>query len=221
MGTKFMPNKSNKCNQKNCERNGKVPIYFRDSKTRSFKVAFYVCVFCMNFSGFINWTTLRSMPYFNDMQGLVSVRLVNNSKDNENDVITRKDKVIDLKKQFSGKCFKCKLNEISKLYLRNNRNKPRYVGYVCKKCRIIYLLNTPDFMFSTLDPIAYYKEDGTLPKFHGIPFDEYIGQFATQIGEEEKEPKVKDLHFLVNDSDAKKIERFITKQKINILSREY
>ena len=53
--------------------------------------------------------------------------------------------------------------------------------------------------------------------FHGIPFDEFIGQFATQTGEEEEEPKIIDLYFLVNDSDAKKIERFIIKQKIKIL----
>ena len=218
MDTKYMPNKSIKCPQLGCGRNGKVPIYFRDSKTRSFKVAFYVCTFCMHFSGFINWTTLRSMPYFNDMKGLVAVRIVMNSKDNENDVSTIKDKVFALKKQFSGKCFKCKLNEISKLYLRNNRNKPTYVGYVCKKCRIIYLLNTPYLRFSTYDPILYRNEDGSLPSFHDIPFGEYVGNFGTQTGEDEEEPKLEDFSFQVSIEDAKKVEKLLKKNKIKLLS---
>jgi len=218
MGTKFMPNKSIKCHQPGCGRNGKVSIYFRDSKTRSFKVAFYVCKFCMNFSGFINWTTLRSMPYFNDMRGLVAVRVVMNSKNNENDVSTIKDKVFALKKQFSGKCFKCKLNEISKLYLRNNRNKPMYVGYVCKKCRIIYLLNTPYLRFSTYDPIVYRNEDGSLPCFHDIPFDEYVGNFGTQTGEGEEELQFQDISLRLSIDDAKKVEKFLREKKIKLLS---
>ncbi len=218
MDTKYVPNKSIKCHQPDCGRNGKVPIYFRDSKTRSFKVAFYVCKFCMNFSGFINWTTLRSMPYFNDMPGLVPVRVVMNCKDNENDVSTIKDKVFALQKQFSGKCFKCKLNEISKLYLRNDRSKLKYIGYVCKKCQIIYLLNTTDLRFTTYDPIGYRNEDGSLPSFHDIPFEEYVGHFGKQIGEDEEEPKFEDFSFRVSLEDAKMVEKFLKEKKIKLVS---
>jgi len=218
MDTKYVPNKSIKCHQPSCGEYGKVPIYFRDSESRSFKVAFYVCTFCMNFSGFINWKTLRSMPYFNDMQGLINVRLVKNNKENENDVNTVKEKVFAIRKQFSGKCFKCKTEEISKVYLRYDRKKPRYIGYICKKCRTVYLLNTNILRLKTRDPTGYYNEDGSLPIFHKIPFDEYMGNFATQIGEDEEEPKFKDLYLRVGVEDAKKIEKFLKEKRIEIIS---
>lgn len=218
MDTKYVPNKSIKCHQMGCEKNGKVPIYFRDHKSRSFKVAFYVCKFCMNFSGFINWTTYRSMPYFNEMQGLINVRLAKNNKENKEDINTIKNKVFQIQKQFSRNCFKCKTDEISKLYLRNDRSKFRYIGYVCKKCRIAYLISTNELRLKTRDPTVYYSKDGTLPKFHDIPFDEYIGQFATQISEDVKEPEYQEFSLRVSVYDAKKIEKFLKVKRIKLLS---
>jgi len=215
-----MPNKSIKCHQIGCGRKGKIPIYYRDDeiKNRPFKVAFYVCKFCMNFSGFINWETLRSMPFYNDMNGMINVRLAKSNKEHENDMDTTKNKVYQIKKQFSRDCFKCKRNEISKLYLRIDRSKPKYIGYVCKKCRIAYLISTNDLRLKTLDPRGYYKEDGTLLKFHDIPFDEYIGQFATQIGEDDEKPQYQEISLRVSVNDAKKIEKFLKEKKIKILS---
>jgi len=213
-----MPNKSMKCYQPGCGKDGKVPIYFRDSESRSFKVAFYVCKFCMNFSGFKNWTTLRSMPYFNEMQSMVYVRLAKNKKEFVNDASTSKDKVFVIQKQFSPKCFKCKTNEISKLHLRIDRSKPRYVGYICKKCRTIFLLSTNTLRLKTLDPTRYFKEDGSLPNFHGIPFYEYMGHFATQIGEDQEEPQFHDLYLRVSIDDSKKIKKFLKEKKIKLLS---
>ena len=213
-----MPNKSIKCHQLDCRKNGKVPIYFRDSESRSFKVAFYVCKFCMTFSGFINWTTFRSMPYFNDMHGMIYVRLAKNNKELESDNSTVKDKVFAIQKQFSGKCFKCETTEISKVYLRNDRSKRRYVGYICKNCRTIFLLSTSDFRFRTLDPTGYYNEDGSLPIFNDTPFDEYMGHFATQIGEDIEEPDFDDLYLRVSVADSKKIKNFLKEKKIKLLS---
>jgi len=218
MDTKYVPNKSIKCNQPNCRKNGKIPVYFRDSESRSFKVAFYACKFCMNFSGFINWTTFRSMPFFNDMHGLISVRLAKNNKELESDTSTVKDKVFAIRKQFSGKCFKCKTDEISKLYLRNDRSKRRYVGYICKKCRTIFLLSTNDFRLRTRDPTGYYAKNGSLPIFNNIPFDEYVGQFSTQIGEDIEEPDFDDLYLRVSVDDSKKIKNFLKEKKIKLLS---
>jgi len=219
MDTKYMANKSIKCHQPCCGKYGKIPIYYRDDekKNRPFKVAFYVCSFCMHFSGFINWTTLRSMPFFNDMGGMINVRLAKNNKEYKGDINTVKNKVFAIQKQFSGKCFKCKTSEISKVYLRNDRSKPRYVGYICKKCRTVYLLSTNILRLKTRDPTGYYNEDGSLPIFHKIPFDEYVGNFATQTGEDEEEPKFQDLYLRVGVKDAKKIEKFLKEKRIKIL----
>ncbi len=55
-------------------------------------------------------------------------------------------------------------------------------------------------------------------QFFIIPFDEYVGNFATQTGEDEEEPKFQDLYLRVGVKDAKKIEKFLKYKRIKILS---
>ncbi|MEK0320484.1 MAG: hypothetical protein QQN61_05260 [Nitrosopumilus sp.] len=44
-----------------------------------------------------------------------------------------------------------------------------------------------------------------------------MGNFATQTGEDEEEPKFQDLYLRVGVKDAKKIEKFLKEKRIKIL----
>jgi len=184
-----MVKKSMICYQ--CDKNGKIPIYFRD-ENRAFKVAFYVCNYCMNFSGFINWTTNRAMPYFNDMRGLMKMKLCKSIKTRKSDLDSHKAKVLQMKKDPNLSCFKCKKYDYSKLYIRNRReNTFDFVGYVCKWCRVCYLVNNSDLKFKA-------RENSV----------EYMGSFATQMGEDEEKPlknRVTLPPLTVTKAQAKKI----------------
>ena len=147
-------NKSNLCYV--CEKKGKTPIYFRDDQNVH-KVAFYVCKYCMHFSGFINsWTTLphRTMPYFNDMKGLVKMKL------------EPKLRFSSMKKTQYNYCIKCKKEDYVRLFIRN-RDKNSYVftGYVCKYCKTCFFTNTRSFKFGTAPksfgsfPVAIPEDD--------------------------------------------------------------
>ena len=213
MPSVFM-NKSTKC--MSCGINGKIPIYYRD-ESRSYKVAFYVCKHCMQFSGFINWQKGRSMPFFNDMKGMIIMRLDKNINEYDADVDTRKQKILEIKKDPSKRCMKCKKFDYSKLYFRKrDKNTYSFTGYVCKNCRVTYFVNTSFFKFKTRDPKGYHNQDGSLPKFHDIPFEEYIGQFATVTGEDEEISKFKDITLRVNIDDVSKLEKVIRMSKIKI-----
>jgi len=121
-------NKSTLCYM--CENYGKVPIYYRDTQNVH-KVAFYVCNYCLNFSGFINWKTGKKMPYYNDMNSLVKMKLVNN------------DWILLMKKTHKQTCFKCEQDDIYKLRIRKrDENSYEFVGYICKNCRTCFFINT-------------------------------------------------------------------------------
>jgi len=197
MGTTLLSNKSSICYQ--CGRNGKIPIYYRN-ENRVFRVAFYVCDYCMHFSGFINWTNHRSMPYFNDMEGMIRMRLVKYPKE--------KKKIFLMKKDPYSNCIKCKKYDYSKLYIRDRKEDTcNYLGYVCKNCKIGYFVNTPNLKFKTYSPQGYYKNDGSLPSFHGIPFNEYMGQFATSLGEDEEKPIEDQVIISIKKKDLDKLKK--------------
>ena len=80
------------------------------------------------------------------------------------------------------------------------------------------MLSTNDFRLRTRDPTGYYTEDGSLPIFNDIPFEEYMGNFATQIGEDIEEPDFDDLYLRVSVDDSKKIKKFLKEKKIKLLS---
>lgn len=200
----IMSNKSTFCYQ--CENFGKVPIYYRD-ENRVHKVAFYVCSNCMHFSGFINWTTNRSMPYYNQMSGLIRMRLVKKYFDKPSDQLTRKQKVLLMQNDPYLPCIKCKKYDFKKLHLRNRKkNTYEFIGYVCKNCKVGYLVNSKNLKFRTLSPQGYWKYDGSLPNFHGIPFIEYLGQFATAIGEDEEKP-IEEEYIIVKKTDISKLKK--------------
>jgi len=128
-----MGNKSKMCY--NCEKKGKVPIYHRDEQG-SHKVAFYVCKYCMNFSGFINLEDNRSMPYFNDIVPSIKMRL------------QKKIRISSMKKTEYSYCNKCKEFDYARLFFRNRvKNSYDFTGYVCMHCKTCFFKNTPSLNF--------------------------------------------------------------------------
>ena len=195
-----MAKKSMICYNEPCGKKGKIPIYYRDEK-RVFKVAFYICKYCMNFSGFGNWTTHRFMPYFNDMMGLITMRFVRNFKDKENDKLTRRNRVLLMQKDPYIPCIKCKKYDYSKLFIRNrDRNSFDFVGYVCKNCRVAYFVKTPNLEFRNMELKGPYNEDV-------IPSNEFMGQFATAIGEDEEKPPLEEVSIIIKKTDIQKLKR--------------
>ena len=186
-----MAKKSMICYQ--CGKNGKVPIYFRD-ENRAFKVAFYACKYCMNFSGFIETytrKTKRIMPYFDDMRGLIKMRLCKNNKDKESDLQSHKNKVLKIQKDPNAYCFKCKKFDYSKLYVRNRVKKTfDYVGYVCKWCRMGFFVNVTDLKLKPYDDSR-----------------EYMGSFATQLPEDEERPIEEQLTITIKKKDLGKLKK--------------
>lgn len=195
-----MPNKSSLCYQ--CRKNGKIPISYRD-ENRVFLVAFYVCSECMHFSGFIDtWKrkSRRIMPFFDDMNSLIRMRYVKNR--------TLSRKIHFMRKDPYSNCFKSKKHEIFKLFARNRNEKTyEFIGYVCKNCRVGYFVKNKSIEFRTLNPKGYYNNDGSLPNFYSIPFNEYMGFFATQIAEDEEKPIDEQVTITIKKKDLAKLKK--------------
>lgn len=195
-----MPNKSSLCYQ--CRENGKIPISYRD-ENRIFLVAFYVCSECMHFSGFIEtWKrkSRRIMPYFNEMEGLIRMRYV---KDR-----TLSGKIRLMNTDPYSLCIKCKKDEIFKLFARyRDENTYEFIGYICKNCRVGYFIKNQRIKFRTLNPKGYYNKNGSLPKFFGISFNEYMGQFPTQIAEDEEKPIEEQATIMIRKKDLAKLKK--------------
>ncbi len=169
----------------------------------------------MHFSGFINWKTHRSMPYFNNMNGLIKMRYVRNLKDDKHDILTRRNKILLMQKDPYRPCIKCKKYDCSKLFIRNRKkNSFELTGYVCKNCTVAYFVKTPNLEFRTYDPKGYYNNDGSLPNFHGIPFNEYMGQFATTIGEDEEKPPLEEVTIRISKQDILKLKKYKIRFKL-------
>jgi hypothetical protein len=167
----------------------------------------------MNFFEFIDWDTPhRRMPFYNDMLGMVSVRLAKDLKDHPEDIITRRQKILLMQKDDSKPCIKCNGSEIAKIY-RRDRPKFFYVGYICKNCRIIYLVNRKNFRLKTYSPQGCSEPDGTLPAFRDIPFAEYMGQWPTAAGKPKK-PEYEELSLRLPKKQIDQIKQFMVKTKI-------
>ena len=179
----IMVKKSLFCYQ--CETDGKIPIYFRN-ENRVFRVAFYVCSNCMHFSGFIEtWKkkTDRIMPYFNDMNGLIMMRLVKK---------TNKKRVFLIKKD-NAFCIKCKKYDYSKLYVRNREgNTFDFIGYVCKNCRTAFFVNTSNLEFRIIHAQNKY--------------DESMGSFGVSSAEDEEKP-IEYETIIIKKTDLPKLEK--------------
>lgn len=179
-----MAKKSLFCYQ--CEEDGKTPIYFRH-ENRAFRVAFYVCSNCMHFSGFIEtWKkkTDRIMPYFNDMRGLIMMRL---------EKATNRKRVLLIKKN-NAFCIKCKKYDYSKLYIRNKTEKKfHFIGYICKNCRTAFFVNTSDLKFSGGRPLNKNEES--------------MGSFGVSSAEDEEKP-IEYETIRIKKEDLPKLERF-------------
>jgi len=159
-----------------CENYGKIPIYYRDTQNVH-KVAFYVCNYCLNFSGFINWKTHKKMPYYKDMQGLVKMRLENNLD------------ISLMKSTHKQTCFKCEQDDIYKLRIRKrDKNSYGFVGYLCKNCRTCFFMNTPSFDFGTL------KRSKSL------------GSFPVTFGEDEERP-IEEVEIKIKKTDIAKLKK--------------
>ena len=210
-----MVNKSSKCTRTYCQMNTIKPIYYRDDD-RNFRVAFYVCTNCMDFSGFINAETGRKMPYVYKMQGFVDVRLVKNIKDNKEDLESRKNKVLAIQKDYSLPCFVCERYQYSRLYFRERSVKEKYtsfhyVGYICKWCKTAYFVNRSWLKLRTSFPKGIKK---TAKTYHGIPINEYVGTYATTT--ESVKEKYTSLAMKIRTNHLSKLRRAIKKQKIDV-----
>jgi len=144
-----------------CEKKGKVSISYRDEQNVH-KVAFYVCKYCKHFSGFINWQTDRSMPYYNDIVPLIKMRL------------EKKIRISSMKKTQYNYCFKCKKDDYTRLFIRN-RDKNSYVftGYVCKNCKTCFFINTPSLKFGTA-PKSFGWFPVAVPEDEEKPIEEEV-----------------------------------------------
>jgi len=182
-----MGNKSTICYALSCGKNGKIPIYYRDER-RVFKVAFYVCKYCMNFSGFIDtWKRKprRIMPYFNDMMGLIKMQL------------EPKIRISSMKKTEYHYCNKCKKDDYSRLFIRNrDKNSFDFTGYVCKHCRTCFFINTPSLKFRTPTP---YKKS--------------MGSFSVSFAEDEEKPIEEEVIITIKKNDIIKLKKHKIKFK--------
>lgn len=203
-------NKSSICYNLECGEKSLTPIYHRPD--RSYKVAFYVCLSCSQFFEFIDWSTKRKMPYYNDMLGTVTIRLVKSLKDKDTDFLTRKNKVLRMQKENPIYCIQCSNSNNSKLYLRRKSKYP-FIGYICKDCRTIYLVNRGDFKIKTLDPNRYLNGNYNYSQF--IFAQEIVGQFAVAIGKPEPKDTI-ELNLKLPIQQIKKIKEFMRKAKIPI-----
>ena len=169
-------NKSTLCYR--CEKKGKVAISYRN-KQDVHKVAFYVCEYCLNFSGFINWKTHKKMPYYKDMEGLVKMKLVNN------------DWISLMQRTHNHTCFKCDKDDIYKLRIRKrDENSYEFVGYICKNCRTCFFINTASFDFGTLERSS-----------------KSLGWVPVTFGEDEEKPIIKEIEIKIKKSDIAKLKK--------------
>ena len=170
-----------------CEKKGKVSIYYRDEQNVH-KVAFYVCKYCMYFSGFIDtWKRKprRIMPYYNDMKGLIKMRLV------------KKPRISSMKKTHYTYCEYCKKDDYYRLFIRNrDYNSYDFIGYICKHCRTCFFINTTGLKFRTRDP--YTKS---------------MGSFAVAIAEDEEKPVEEEVLIRIKKNDVIKLKKHKIKFK--------
>jgi len=192
-----------------CDGFGKIPIYHRENRVH--KVAFYLCSECMDFSGFIDtWLKKdhRTIPYFNDMKGKIRMRNVKNK------FLLEKIRMMRIN-PFSS-CIKCKKNEIAKLFVRIRKKKTfEFVGYICKKCRIGYLIKNSVVKLRSRDPTGYYNSDGSLPSFDGVPFNEDMGFFSTTIAEDDEKPIEDQVTISIEKKNLPKLKKVLEKSKIS------
>ena len=162
-----------------CKKKGKVSIYYRD-KQNIHKVAFYVCKYCMDFSGFINRRTHRKIPYFNELtKERLKMRLESNLR------------ISLMKKTHYHTCFKCEKDDYYRLFTRKrDENSYEFVGYVCKNCRTCFFINTPNFKFQTLDNAV-----------------NSMGSYGVSLGEDEEKPIIKEIEIKVKESDIAKLRK--------------
>mgnify|MGYP001566719357 CR=1 FL=1 len=83
------------------------------------------------------------MPFFNDMWGLLQTKLVKGKES---------EYVFNMKKDTSLRCIKGQSHEYTKLYLRGEKRKYHYIGYLCKECRKAYFVITKYLRLKTDHP---------------------------------------------------------------------
>lgn len=207
-----MVNRSLTCTNTLCKKNAVEPIYYRDMN-RVFRVAFYVCRRCMHFSGFVNWTTHRMMPYFYHIGSEIPMRLVKRQEGKRGEA--RMLYIREMKKDFSKPCIECNTNDYAKLYLRK-RPSFQYVGYICKKCKVAYFVNTKDFKLRTEQQAGLYPQHKLRPRPRRIPPNEYLGTFYTHLGEDQEKEEYEKLHMLIKKKDIQKLKRALKKSHIEL-----
>jgi len=207
--SKSMVNKTSVC--RFCHKPTLESIYFREEtvKGRPFHLAFRLCPTCPQFYDFIDWKTHRSMPYYNDISNL-HIRLVK-----ERDF---KDKIFLMQKGHENICSKCGIRENKKLYLRSDRAFFDYVGYLCKKCETVYLVQRQNFRLKTREKNpGDMLDDGTYPKYHDIPFEEFVGSWATRSGIPEPESENVEIVLKIRKNQVKNIKKILIKHRIEAI----
>ena len=124
------------------------------------------------------------MPYFNDMWGMIVMRLVKKTTNKRNVFLIKKDNAF---------CIKCKKYDYSKLYVRNRtKNTYGFIGYVCKNCRTAFFVNTSNLKFWVTHP--QNKND------------ESMGGFGVATPEDEEKPLEYET-IVIKKKDLPKLEK--------------
>jgi len=89
------------------------------------------------------------------------------------------------------------LPRILDLAQKNSKTGSVYHAKTCSQCPINCVCVFRGIFFN----------DGSLPSFHGIPFNEYMGQFATSLGEDEEKPIDDKITISIKEKDLAKLKK--------------
>ena len=103
---------------------------------------------------------------------------------------------------------------IERLYIRN-RPKYEFVGYVCRKCKVVYLINYKSFKLKIRDMGLY--EGFCVPRNPEIPKEEFLGLDSIYSSIKKKESE-EQIIMTMKVKDIPKLKKLLQKHKIKISS---
>jgi len=208
----LMGNQSKKCYNVDCQRGPVVPIYFRDGNTRGFRVAFYICKNCNECTDFWHDEEFRMPFLYKISKGYLILRLIK-EKNSEMYVNSNRKKILEIKKSKES-CIKCGKKEYERIFVRD-RPTFQFVGYVCKSCRVIYMINYRNFRLNKREPV-YYKEF-CKPTNPEIPVEDYLGRIDVHMHKRLKE-EMEDVSMTIRVKDIPKLRKLLEEHNIRISS---
>ena len=206
-----MVNKSSKCNNIVCQKDSVIPVCFRNDN-RSFLVAFYLCKECNELTGFLKADGHMRLPLLSELRGgMLIVRLVKETaKDFK--INSNRKKILQMMKN-KEPCIECGKKKLERLYVRN-RPKYQFIGYVCRKCKVIYLINFKSFRLRNYDNVLY--KEFCKPRNPEIPKKEFLGIHTIYNSDLKKETE--NISITIRRKDIPRLRKILEKHKIKISS---